>query len=426
VSDLSDKLKSLGVKLGAKDIKPAEKPASEASAIEAILGGGPRQTPLGETYVVEARYPYGHAHGRAQLALQAPRRVLAEWAREPRLAKLAPADFVFLDTETTGLSGGTGTYAFLVGVARFEDEGLHLAQFFMRDPSEEPGLLSALEEFLAPCQALVTFNGKAFDAPLLVTRYLSHGWQPPFQGLAHVDLLHLARRLWRDRLPSRTLTMLEAHILGAGRSEEDIPGWLIPEIYFTYLQTGDPAPLKSVLYHNAMDVISLVALMEHMASVLDNPDDLGSEHGVDLIALAKLYEDLGNQSGAARLYVHGLDHADARSEQMPRYVMLQGIQRLAAMYKRQGDWPAAIELWQQAAQHQDLEAHLELAKCYEHALKDIPAAQRWTQTAITLVVEGQALRLDGQPLGLYERRQRLAELGHRLERLEQKEKRYGS
>ncbi len=191
--------------------------------------------------------------------------MLAEWAREPRLAELAPADFAFLDTETTGLSGGTGTYAFLVGVARFEDEGLHLAQFFMRDPSEEPGLLAALEEFLAPCQALVTFNGKAFDAPLLLTRYLCHGWQPPFQGLAHVDLLHLARRLWRDRLPSRTLTMLEAHILGAGRSEEDIPGWLIPEMYFTYLQTGDPTPLKSVFYHNAMDVISLVALMEHMS-----------------------------------------------------------------------------------------------------------------------------------------------------------------
>lgn len=425
MSDLSDKLKSLGVKLGTKDVKPPEK-ASGSPGFESILGGGPRQTPLGETYVVEARYPYGQAHGRARLALQAPRGVLAEWAREPRLAELGPSDFVFLDTETTGLSGGTGTYAFLVGVARFEAEGLHLAQFFMRDPGEEPGLLSALEEFLAPCQALVTFNGKAFDAPLLLTRYRFHGWQPPFQGLLHVDLLHLARRLWRDRLSSRTLTMLEAHILGAGRSEEDIPGWLIPEMYFTYLQTGDPTPLKSVFYHNAMDVISLAALMEHMSLVLDNPDDLGSEHGVDLIALAKLYEDLGNQSGAARLYVHGLDHADARSDQMPRSVILQGLQRLAAMYKRRGEWQAAIELWQQAAQHLDLDAHLELAKCYEHALRDLPAAKLWTQAGITLVVEGQALAPDGRPLGFYERRQRLAELGHRLERLESKENRHGS
>lgn len=422
MSDLSDKLKSLGVKIGAKEVMPLDKPASTPSVFESILGGGPRQTPLGETYVVEARYAYGQAHGRARLSLQSSRRVLAEWAREPRLADLAPEDFAFLDTETTGLSGGTGTYAFLVGVARFEEHGLHLAQFFMRDPGEEPGQLAALEEFLAPCQALVTFNGKAFDAPLLLTRYLSHGWRPPFQGLAHVDLLHLARRLWRDRLPSRTLGMLEAHILGAGRSEEDIPGWMIPEMYFTYLQTGDPTPLKGVFYHNAMDVISLAALMEHMSAVLDDPEGLGSEHGVDLIALAKLYEDLGNQSAAARLYVHGLEHADARTAQMPRTAMLQGLQRLAAMHKRQGDWPAAIELWEQAAQHLDLEAHVELAKCYEHALRDCPTATRWTQAAITLVVEGQALAPDGQPLGLFERRQRLTELAHRLERLERKVK----
>lgn len=418
MSDLSDKLKSLGVKVGAQDIHPPEKPAP--SILEAILGGGSRQTPLGETYVVEARYPYGQEHGRARLSLQAPRRVLAEWAREPHLAEMAPAQFAFLDTETTGLSGGVGTYAFLVGVARFEDEGLHLAQFFMRDPSEEPGLLAALEEFLAPCRALVTFNGKAFDAPLLLTRYLSHGWQPPLQGLAHVDLLHLARRLWRNRLPSRTLGMLEAHILGAGRSEQDIPGWLIPEIYFTYLQTGDANPLKSVFYHNAMDVISLAALMEHMSLLLEDPEGLGGEHGVDLIALAKLYEDLGNQPAAARLYVHGLEHEDVRSEQMPRAALLQGLHRLAAMHKRQEDWQAAIELWEQAAQHQDLEGHIELAKCYEHALRDYSTAQRWTQAAITMVADGLALAPDGKPLGLYERRQQLAELGHRLQRLEKK------
>lgn len=425
MSELSDKLKSLGVKVGAKEIKPPAKPEEAPGALDAILGGETRQTPLGETYIVEARYPYGQAHGRARLSLQAPRRVLAEWAREPRLADLAPEDFVFLDTETTGLSGGSGTYAFLVGVARFEDGGLHLAQFFMQDPGVEPGLLAALEEFLAPCQALVTFNGKAFDAPLLLTRYRSHGWQPPLQGLAHVDLLHLARRLWRDRLPSRTLGMLEAHILGAGRSEEDIPGWMIPELYFTYLQTGDATPLKSVFYHNAMDVISLAAMMEHMAGVLEDPEGLGSEHGVDAIALAKLYEDLGNKPAAARLYAHGLGHADARTAQMPRAAMLRGLHHLAAIHKRQRNWPEAIELWQQAAQNQDLEAHVELAKYYEHVLRDYPAANRWTQAAITLVVEGLALAPDGRPLGLFERRQRLTELGHRLERLEHKEKSYG-
>jgi len=122
------------------------------------------------------------------------------------------------------------------------------------------------------------------------------------------------------------------------------------------------------------------------------------------------------------LYVNGLEHADARTAQMPRMVMLQGLQRLAAMHKRRGDWLAAIELWEQAAQHLDLRAHVELAKCYEHALRDCPTAIRWTQAAVTLVVEGQALAPDGSPLGMFERRQRLTELAHRLERLERKEK----
>jgi len=249
----------------------------------------------------------------------------------------------------------------------------------------------------------------------LLTRYLSHGWQPPFQGLVHVDLLPLARRLWRDRLPSRTLGMLEAHILGAGRSEEDIPGWMIPDIYFTYLRTGDPTPLKGVFYHNAMDVVSLVALMEHMSLLLDDPEGLGSEHGVDLLALAKLYEHMGDQRAAAQLYGHGLDHEDVRSEKMPRTALLQGLHRLAGIHKRKSDWQLAIKLWEQAANYQDLDAHVELAKCYEHALKDIPSAMRWTQAAITLVVESMALTPDDRPLGLYERRQKLTELGHRFE-----------
>ena len=420
MSDLSDKLKSLGVKIGAQEVTTPLKPASMNSSLELALGGGSLVTPLGETYVVEAHYPYGQAHGRSRLALDASRIVLAEWAREPRLAEMGTSNFAFLDTETTGLSGGVGTYAFLIGVARFEGEGLHLAQFFMSDPANEPGQLAALEEFLAPCQAIVTFNGKAFDAPLLLTRYLTHGWQPPFKEMTHVDLLPLARRLWRDRLPSRTLGMLEAHILGADRSEEDIPGWMIPEIYFTYLRTGDPSPLKSVFYHNAMDVVSLVALMEHMSLLLDDPEGLGSEHGVDLIALAKLYEQMGNQQAAAQLYGHGLDHEDVRTEKMPRSAQLQGLHRLAAIYKRKGDWSLAIELWEQAAHNQDLDAHIELAKCYEHVYKNISTAAGWTQTAITLVVEGTALSLDGQPLSLYDRRQKLSQLEHRLERLEKK------
>jgi hypothetical protein len=377
---------------------------------------------MGETYLVEARFPTGQTYGRARLALESPRRVLAEWAREPRLVDMAPTEFAFLDTETTGLSGGTGTYAFLVGAARFEPDGLHLAQFFMRGPQEEMGLLAALEEFLAPCRALVTFNGKSFDAPLLRTRYATYQWQPPLNDLAHVDLMHLAQRLWRKRLSSYTLKMLEAHILGAARDIDDVPGWEIPEIYFTYLHDHDPEPLKRVFYHNAMDVVSLAALLDHMAGMLEDPQGKGGEYGSDLIALARLYEDLGDQSSAAQLYAHGLDHQDAHSEQLPRAARVQGLRRLAAMHKHNTNWTAAIELWEQAAAQDDLEAHIELAMCYEHSLHDLGAALRWTQAAIVLVAQDQALTQSGKSLKPFERRQRLTELEHRLERLERKEK----
>ena len=124
----------------------------------------------------------------------------------------------FLDTETSGLSGGTGTYAFLVGAARFIDDKFVLQQFFMRDPAEEPALLEGVANFLAPCEALVTFNGKAFDAPLLTTRYKLHYIPVPYKEYSHLDLLPLARRLWRDRLPSRALKYLEEHVLGFTRS----------------------------------------------------------------------------------------------------------------------------------------------------------------------------------------------------------------
>jgi hypothetical protein len=234
--------------------------------------------------------------------------------------------------------------------------------------------------------------------------------------------MHLAQRLWRKRLSSYTLKMLEAHILGAERHIDDVPGWEIPEIYFAYLHDHDPEPLKRVFYHNAMDVISLAALLDHMAGVLEDPQGKGGEFGADLIALGRLYEDLGDQPAAARLYEHGLDHPDAHSEQMPRAARVQGLRRLADMHKRRGDWPAAINLWEQAAEQQDLDAHIELAMCHEHTLHDLTASLRWTQAAISLVTEEKALTQNGKSLTPYERRQRLAELEHRLERLERKEK----
>lgn len=432
MSSLSDKLKALGVRVGAQDL-PTAPPGSIApnavaargipgstfspeggQALEEALGGAPLHTHFGETFAVETRYPLGQAYGRSGLEMNAPLDALAVWAGDARVGILPPSAFAFLDTETTGLSGGSGTYTFLIGVGRFENDSFRLLQLFLRDPVEEPAQLAALEEFLAPCQALVTYNGKAFDVPLLIARYIAHGWRAPLLGLAHLDLLHLARRLWRDRLPSRTLGEMEANILGVLRTQEDVPGWMIPQIYFDYLRSGDPAPLKSVFYHNAMDVVSLAALLNHMAALLADPLERGGEYSIDLIALAKLFEDLGSLEIATRLYIHGLEHEDARLQRLPRSALLQALNRLALIHKRQQNWEAAIALWQEAARWQHLSAYVELAKYYEHTSRDLDEAIHWTLSALDLL---QSLDL---ALGLYEHRQWAVELERRLARLRRK------
>jgi uncharacterized protein len=398
---LSDKLKALGVKVGADDLPPAR--PRNPYAIDQVLEGHLLETSQGQTYVVEARYPSGYRHGEKPIQITAPLHVIAEWAGERRLSDYAPGSFAFLDTETTGLQGGAGTYAFLIGVGRFDGEEFHLAQFFMRDPVEEPAQLAALEEFLAPCDALVTFNGKAFDMPLLWSRYIVQGWRPPFAQAAHVDLLHLARRLWRDRLPNRSLGSLEVEILGAPRTDEDVPGWMIPQLYFDYLHSGDARPLKNVFYHNAVDVVSMAALFNHMAAVLADPLGSQIDDGIDLVALAKLFESMGDQDRAIRLYIHALEH------DLPQPNLIEAIQRLALIHKHQENFPEAVALWEQAARYQHLDAHVELAKFYEHRLGDAAQALYWTETAIALV---------NQPaFPPYERRQWLVELEHRRQRL---------
>jgi uncharacterized protein YprB with RNaseH-like and TPR domain len=401
---LSDKLKSLGVKVGARDLPPPR--PRDPYPVQQIVPGRFQETPQGEVFLVERQYPLEHRQGRASLRIIASLQVIAEWAREPRLAGVAPDTFAFLDTETTGLAGGTGTYAFLVGVGRYAGGSFQLAQFFMRDPMEETALLAALTEFLQPCQALVTFNGKAFDVPLLNARYITHGEMPPLASAAHLDLLPLARRLWRDRLPSRALGSLEEHILDAIRTEEDVPGWVIPSLYFDYLRSGDARPLKSVFYHNAMDVLSLAALLSHISQLLDDPLGGAVGHGLDLVAMGKLFEDLGYLKTATGLYESGLAH------DLPEEAYWEAVQRLSFVHKRRGDFPAAIALWRQAAHSGHIYAHVELAKFYEHKARDYGEAAQWTQAAIALVSAPDFPRP--------ERRQWLADLEHRLARLQRK------
>ena len=401
---LSDRLKSLGVQVGVHDLSPPRR--SVTTRIDQVAPGRLHQTTNGETYIVEKVYPAEYEYGRTGLLAKGALDPLLQWANPTTVSSGHPGTFAYLDIETTGLMGGAGTYAFLVGVGRFEPDGFHLAQFFMRDPSEEPAHLLALGEFLAPCEMLVTYNGKSFDAPLLNTRYLAQGWRSPLASLDHLDLLHLARRFWRERLPSRTLGNIETFILGARRSQEDVPGWMIPQLYFDYLRSGDAAPLQNVFYHNEMDVLAMAALLNHLTQMLENPPIKSEEAAQELAGMGRFYEDLGKLEEATQTYQACLACG------LLDKLYWDTLQRLSYIKKRQGDFKAALALWEQAAQSEHLYAHIELAKYFEHRLRDYPQALAWTRQALKIISRSDVPR--------YLRAEWEADLEHRQARLEKK------
>lgn len=375
-------------------------------ALEQSLPGGWESNRRGAAFVARQTFSTEYRHGLEPITPDTPLQALAAWARDERIGGLSPSQFAFLDTETSGLSGGTGTYAFLVGVARFIGDEFVLAQFFLPDPADEPALLEALTDFLAPCRALVTFNGKAFDAPLLRARYRLHEIPCPFDDFSHVDLLPLARRLWRDRLPSRTLKYLEEEVLAAPRSSEEVPGYEIPWLYFDFLRSGQAAPLKGVFYHNAMDVVAMAALLHRSAGWLNDPHRAEIPHGLDVIALARLFEDLRRWEDAAQLYERGL------AEELPEADFWQALSRLSILQKRRKNLPEALRLWRQAAAAGHVFAHVELAKYEEHQRKD-------TLLALEHVAAARAA-LAASALPAYQKNHWLDDLNQRQERLNKK------
>ena len=403
MSSLADKLKSLGVKPASSLPTP---PVPVVSSIDSVIAGEFRSTAFGDVFVSEQSFGEAYLHGNTSPLFTPSFSVIGQWADDPRITALPLSKFAFLDTETSGISGGTGTYAFLVGAARLIGGKFILQQFFMRDPAEEPALLEGLAHFLAPCEALVTFNGKAFDAPLLATRYSMHRMPVPFKGYAHLDLLPLARRLWRDRLPSRALKYLEEQLLEFVRSSEEVPGYEIPWLYFDYLRGGDAKPLEGVFYHNAMDVVAMSALLNLVDGMTAHPFDGSIRHGLDYIAMGKLYEDLGQWDDAARLYERGLE------SRLREVDFSMAVKRLSTLQKRRGDMKEAIRLWEQAARAGHIYAHIELAKYHEHKMRNLKTSIKWARSARRL-----AERAD---LPVYERRHWLSEIDHRLSRLQRK------
>ncbi|MBN1886610.1 MAG: ribonuclease H-like domain-containing protein [Thermoflexales bacterium] len=421
--ELRKKLSRLGIRKGAAQLKPPPPPTRQAMRGQAlrdvsdVLDGREIETPNGPSWIVEDHFNASYRHGSRPLAdaLELPADVLGRLAcADPAWGERDLSRAAFLDTETTGLAGGTGTLAFLVGVGRFKianrksQEGeFQLAQFFLRQPGEEAALLAALSEHVADCEAVVTFNGRGFDLPLLRTRFmLNH--QPPALTVPHLDLLPPARRLWRERLPSCALSSLESHVLDVHRDQVDAPGYLIPQLYFDYLNTGDASALGGVLYHNAQDILSMVTLATRLGGLFAEPLAEPSPDPGDLVSLAGWYDELG-WPDRAEMMLHAVLDRDA-----PLTVQAAAWQRLGFLCKHQGRYEDARQAWERlAATSQDLTAHVELAKHYEWRAHehDLKKALSWTQVALD--------RIETWPPG-YARDQVRGELLHRQQRLERK------
>jgi len=343
------------------------------------LGGRWFQSPHGPGYVVESTYEAGHEHGRIPLhralAIDAAR--LAPQCRDPRLAERHPRDFLYVDTETTGL-GGAGSMVFLAGVARFEGSLLKLRQYLLPAPVYEGGLLGGLAEELATAGALVSYNGKSFDLPLLESRYILSRMQPGWRDLPHLDLLHPNRRLFRGTFDSHRLVHLEAQLLGFER-EDDCPSAEVPARYFQFQRTSDPTHILPVLRHNAWDILSLVALAAHLAAVCD-----GLEQPLQA---ARAAEYAGELDSAVGHFEAALANGLGRAER------LDALERTARACRRLGRFNDAARHWRALIDEpraRRLTPYVELAKLAEHHRKDVAAALALVDEALDLLRRGLA------------------------------------
>jgi len=420
--DLRQRLRELGVVRGVREL--AAQPARPAVAIEDIVEGSFHTTSRGQCFVARESLGRDHVHGDLPLSafLELPTEAIAQIGLDESLLGLDLRRFCFLDTETTGLSAGSGTMAFIVGIGFFAGDGFELHQYFLRDPGDEPAMVEALVELFPGFEALVSFNGRSFDVPIIENRLILARVTPTLRHMPHLDLLHPARRLWRYALSSCALTSLEREVLGVRREQADVPSGLIPSLYRDYLRTGDARDMRRVLYHNKIDMLSMVTLAVCLCRAYADPWHAGQfAHGRapsvgELYALGRWYASEGRVAEAERVF--------RTAVQLPvchnRVTRGCTLRELALLLKREERRAEAFAFWQQLAleSRQDavgeaagILAHVELAKYFEWTVGDVERAAAWTGAALERVMHG----MRGA-----QRDRKEAALRHRLARLSRK------
>jgi uncharacterized protein len=394
--------------------------ADEEDALAQLLGAGVGKNRYGEHLAVRNWCATPEFAEPSKVALELLSRTREEAvSRRMRAALENPEKWLFLDTETTGLAGGTGTYAFLVGIAWWDAGGLQIEQFFMRDFAEEHSLLYELAGRIAKRPVLVTFNGKSFDWPLLENRFTMTRAIPVPKLAAHLDLLHPARALWKLRLGSVRLVDLEKHVLDAARlgwrRENDVDSALIPQFYFDYLRGGPLEPLAGVVRHNQMDLRGLGALFGKMNALLtSNPESEKEFESLDLFGLSRYLQRRGDTDRARKECARALDQG------LPMEHRAQARRELAHLAKRHGDHEKAAALWHELLTDAGNCVHAceQLAMYYERRAKDLAMAKKICELALQRI--GKQKNKVSDPLGAARSARIEKRLQRRVDRLKRR------
>lgn len=383
-----------------------ERLAAAEADLSRLLPGSIVRTPSGEHFTASS-----HASPRPKSFSDD---ALAILAGHPQARSIPPDRWLFLDTETTGLAGGTGTYAFLVGLAQWVDGRFRVEQHFMRNYAEEQSLLEAVSERLTRAELLITFNGKTFDLPLLETRFRLARRQPPTEHLVHLDLLYPARQLWKTRLGTVRLTELERHMLGRAR-EGDIPGELIPQIYFDYLRQHDPQPLVAVFRHNRYDLEALAELLACVLDLVEATETPATVEPTELFGLSRLLENRGVLERSRQYCERAIEQG------LPAELEPTALRRLAGLCKRTRDFARATPLWERWSRcdRMSVQPEIELAIYHEHRNRDFAAALEAVRRALAKLQRAAAVGAIEHDSLHRQRRQ----LEYRLARLKRKQAR---
>jgi len=414
MSSLADRIRGI-VKPSPNRLPEPPVDGAAREALEVVLGGSWRGTSGASCFVVERRWQPSARYGRVVVGDVADRLVAsADAAALFSGGADARAPFIFFDLETTGLSGGAGTHAFLVGCGWFDvDRAFVTRQFLMTRYADERAVLAAVAEEIGRAGALVSFNGKSFDAPVLETRYLFHRLEWTGGGVPHIDALHPARRFWPGDC---SLVALERQLIESRRIG-DVAGFEIPARYFQFIRSGNARPLVPVLEHNRLDLLTLAALTARLLH-LARGGARSARDGREAYALGLLYARAGLELKARECFTHAVDVSSAPAGAFDP-VRIDSLRALALAWRRARQWDEAAACWRQlldirgcppAVRREATEA---LAIHHEHRVRDLTLAKlfalrtladeltpAWTQAArhrlarLERKLEGETLKLE--------------------------------